>query len=119
MHLKELREIRGITQQQLADMLGIQRNTVSRYETGDREPDQATLVAIAKILNTSIDYLLTGDNLETYGSADFGTDAADFGKRLFAAHGDIAPEDFSQDDIDDVVMFLQLKKMKKVKKDDD
>lgn len=61
MYLKEIREAKGLTQQQLADMLGIRRNTVSRYETSEREPDQATLISLARILETTVDQLLTGE----------------------------------------------------------
>lgn len=34
------------------------QNTISRYETGEREADYATLIAIADYFNVSIDYLL-------------------------------------------------------------
>jgi len=36
----------GITQQQLADMIGTQRHTISRWETGENRPRGATLKAL-------------------------------------------------------------------------
>lgn len=38
--------------------LSINQNSVSRYETGEREADYATLIAIADYFHVSIDYLL-------------------------------------------------------------
>lgn len=56
--LKELREKRGISQLKLAMDLGLTQNSVSRYESGMREADYKTLVALADYFNVSIDYLL-------------------------------------------------------------
>jgi transcriptional regulator with XRE-family HTH domain len=58
MRLKELRKSRGISQQRLAIELNTTQNTISRYETGEREADYATLIAIADYFDVSIDYLL-------------------------------------------------------------
>ena len=58
MRLKELRKSRGISQQRLAIELNTTQNTISRYETGEREADYATLIAIADYFNVSIDYFL-------------------------------------------------------------
>lgn len=56
--LKELREKRGISQLKLAIDLGLTQNSVSRYESGIREADYKTLIALADYFNVSIDYLL-------------------------------------------------------------
>lgn len=56
--LKKLREKRGWTQQDLADHLNISRNTVAGYESKGKIPREDTLVTIAKLFNTSTDYLL-------------------------------------------------------------
>jgi transcriptional regulator with XRE-family HTH domain len=45
----------------LADYLKVNRNAISRYESGDREPDIDTLVKIANYFKVSIDYLVTGE----------------------------------------------------------
>ncbi|MBR6610577.1 MAG: helix-turn-helix transcriptional regulator [Oscillospiraceae bacterium] len=58
MRLKELRESRGISQLKLAMDLSMNQNTISRYETGVREADYATLIKLADYFNVSIDYLL-------------------------------------------------------------
>lgn len=58
MRLKELRKARRITQLKLAMDLNMSQNTVSRYESGDREPGLAELIQIADYFDVSIDYLL-------------------------------------------------------------
>ena len=56
--LKELRTNRKISQVKLAMDLNLSQNSISRYETGEREADYDTLVAIADYFNISVDYLL-------------------------------------------------------------
>lgn len=58
MRLKELRKSRGISQVRLAMELSTSQNTISRYETGEREPGIAELIAIADYFDVSLDYLL-------------------------------------------------------------
>ena len=56
--LKELRKERHISQFKLAMDLGMNQNSISRYETGEHEADYKTLIAIADYFDVSIDYLL-------------------------------------------------------------
>ena len=58
MRLKEVRRSRGISQLKLAIDLNTNQNTISRYETGEREPGIAELISLADYFNVSIDYLL-------------------------------------------------------------
>lgn len=53
--IKFYREINGITQQSLADFLGISRTTLSHYESGDRLPNIFIIWKIADYFNISID----------------------------------------------------------------
>ena len=62
MRLKELRKKRGISQLKLAMDLSMNQNSISRYETGEREADYATLIKFADYFNVSIDYLLERTN---------------------------------------------------------
>lgn len=55
--LKELREKRKISQTRLAIELNMSQNSISRYESGVREADYKTLLAIADYFNVSLDYL--------------------------------------------------------------
>lgn len=56
--IREAREAAGMTQSELAALLGINNVTLSGYETGKHDPKSATLVQIAKICNTTTDFLL-------------------------------------------------------------
>ena len=58
MRLKEIRKAKGISQLKLAMELNTNQNTISRYETGEREPGLTELIKIADYFNVSIDYLL-------------------------------------------------------------
>ena len=58
LRLKELRKKRHISQVKLAMDLNINQNSISRYETGEREADYKSLIAFADYFNVSIDYLL-------------------------------------------------------------
>jgi len=54
--LKGLREKRGLSQKELAELTGITQATVSRYESGKREPKWADVQRLAKSLNVSCTY---------------------------------------------------------------
>ena len=56
--LQDLRKENGMTQRELGDRLGYSNQTVSFWESGRREPDLDALVAIAKVFDVSVDYLL-------------------------------------------------------------
>ena len=58
MRLKDLRKQTRISQLKLSIDLNMNQNSISRYETGEREADYATLIKIADYFGVSIDYLL-------------------------------------------------------------
>ena len=58
MRLKLLRKQKKISQLKLAMDLGMNQNSISRYENLEREADYATLIRFADYFNVSIDYLL-------------------------------------------------------------
>ncbi|MDE6505486.1 MAG: helix-turn-helix domain-containing protein [Clostridia bacterium] len=58
MRLKFLREQRNLSQLKLALDLNMNQNSISRYETGTRQADYATLIKFADYFNVSVDYLL-------------------------------------------------------------
>ena len=56
--LKELRKKKGLSQLRLATDLNTTQNTISRYETGEREPGIDEMIKIADYFNVSVDYLI-------------------------------------------------------------
>lgn len=62
MRLREIRKAKGISQLKMAMDLNTNQNTISRYETGKREPGIYELIKIADYLDVSIDFLLGRTN---------------------------------------------------------
>ena len=56
--IKSLRKELGLTQQQLADKIGVHNNNLSKWELGQSRPDISSLVLIAKALGVTVDSLL-------------------------------------------------------------
>lgn len=61
MNIETLRVSKNMTQEQLAEQLGIARSTVAMWESGEAMPRSDKLPELAKILNCSIDELF-GEN---------------------------------------------------------
>lgn len=55
---RKIREQSGLTQQQMADKLGVSRSAIGMYENGEREPNFETLELIADTFNVDMNYLL-------------------------------------------------------------
>lgn len=66
MRLKYLRKKRGISQLKLAMDLSMNQNSISRYESGAREADYATLIRLADYFDVSVDYLLERTDNPTF-----------------------------------------------------
>ena len=58
--LKAIRKRKGITQEALGALTGIEPNTLSRYERGTLSPSAKAVMRIAEALNVSVDELLNG-----------------------------------------------------------
>lgn len=58
--LVELRRARCLSQEDLADQLGVSRQAVSKWERGESSPDTDNLIALAGIYDVSLDALLLG-----------------------------------------------------------
>lgn len=59
--LKELRNEKGLTQEQLAEKLNVSNRSVSRWETGSTLPDISLLIALADYYEVDIKELLEGE----------------------------------------------------------
>ena len=58
--IKKLRKEKNLTQKQLADMLGVTYQVVSKWERGLNIPDISTLKEISRIFNVDMDTMITG-----------------------------------------------------------
>lgn len=61
--IKKLRIQKGLTQQQLAEVLHISTSSVGMWEQGRREPDATMLIQIADFYGVTVDYLLGREKL--------------------------------------------------------
>jgi transcriptional regulator with XRE-family HTH domain len=108
--IKEAREAAGLSQAQLAEYLGINATTLSGYETGRHDPKSDTLIMIAKVCCTTVDYLLdhepaVNERLSTaalniahkYDSLD------EWGKRAIDAIMDVESQRNSRRSIEDIL----------------
>lgn len=59
--LVELRKKNGLSQEELADKLGLSRQAVSKWERAESSPDTDNLICLAKLYNISLDDLLNTD----------------------------------------------------------
>ena len=59
-HLKALRKQKGVTQQEVASMLGVKQNTYSQYENDKREPDVISIIALSHYYKVSVETILAG-----------------------------------------------------------
>ena len=63
--LMDLRKKHGMSQEELADRLGVSRQAISRWELGSTLPDAPNLLKLSDLFGVSIDYLLRDDEDET------------------------------------------------------
>ena len=59
--LSEIRKSAGLTQQQLADFIGVKRTTLSMWEIGENTPPTKYLLSLAEALGCTVEDLLKSD----------------------------------------------------------
>lgn len=59
--LRELRKWAGKTQEQVAEVVGVEPGTISRIERGVKGPSIETLLMLSHVYGVSTDYILKGD----------------------------------------------------------
>ena len=131
--LKELRKVHNYTQDYVAEVLGVVRQTYSHYETGKRTPDAEALYKLAGLYNISIDDLLhlkneysrkyhTGAPAPTDTSSDL-SEFLDFfndpaNKKKYIFHSNLEKEllfyfdKISEEDKKEIIEFTKIKARK-------
>ena len=80
--LKSLRQEKGLTQKEVAKLIGTTDVSIGRYEMDARVPKADILNSLAKLYDVEIDYLLTGKQTKEYESALNNRDKKDIEKDL-------------------------------------
>lgn len=62
--LKKYRKLSGLSQEKMAEKIGVSRQAVTKWETGTGIPDISNMIAIAKLFQISLDELMAGKNSE-------------------------------------------------------
>lgn len=99
--LKMLRNEKNMSQQELADALGISKSSINMYERGERQPNFETLETIADYFNVDIDYLLGRTNKTT----------KIIKPTIIAAHFD--GDEYTEDELDEIKAFAEFVKSKR------
>ncbi len=104
--LQELRKDKGLSQDDIAKILGVSHYTVSSYECNRSDPDDKSKIKLAKLFDVSIDYLIgLIDEPFSYNRS----------KNIIST-----PKNFDKDDIEKIksyIEFLEFKKLLKNTKD--
>ncbi len=58
--LRELRKKAGYSQEQVAEMLGLSRQAISKWESGQGKPEIGSVIKLTEIYDVSADYILLG-----------------------------------------------------------
>lgn len=85
-YLKELRLKKGVSQQAIANYLGVTNQAYSNYENGKRQADYETQLKLAEYFNVPLDYLFRGN---VY---DIPIDDSDVKVALFGGGGEVTDE---------------------------
>ena len=99
--LKLLRNEKNMSQQELADALGISKSSINMYERGERQPNFETLETIADYFNVDIDFLLGRTNKTTKV----------INPTTIAAHFD--GDDYTEEEMNEILKFAEFVKAKR------
>jgi len=77
--LYQLRKSAGISQEELADVIGVSRQAVQKWESGASRPDMDNLIAISRYFHVTLDYLIAGVEAPETSRPDTGGPPADAG----------------------------------------
>lgn len=85
LRIKQVRESKHLSQTDLANMLGVSQQSISKYENGTREAGYDILIKMSEIFNVSINYLLGCTNTKNdKGNSD--TDLSSDEKEIIDAY---------------------------------
>jgi transcriptional regulator with XRE-family HTH domain len=101
--LLELRKEKKLSQEGLSKILNVGQTTISSWERGEKEPDNATLIRLAEYFGVTTDYLLGLEN-EPPGDA-------------FALSSDVDYDDLPPEALEEIKQFKEFVKSKYKKKD--
>ena len=85
--LRALRKARGLTQQELGELLGITASAVGMYEQGRRAPDHHTLAELCRLFQVPADYFLLEESPPEKGPTELAQMLEEFRQKLMRQEG--------------------------------
>ena len=108
-NLKKLREIAGMTQEELAKRAKLSKSTISMYERGERFPDEATLELFADIFNVDMNTLMGKQEGSTYYlDPETAIIAQQIKNRPSLVRVGRLAKDFSEKDLENLVKYTEF-----------
>ena len=109
--LYELRKQKGLSQEELANRLDVTRQTISKWELGDSNPDMDKLVQLGELFEISLDELVLGkvpvtSKLDELGAKVMTTENKQKAKKGLKIVGIIAGTVLTIDAVSMIVYFL-------------
>ena len=102
-----LRKSQGLSQEELADRIGVSRQAVSRWELGSTMPDAPNLVKLADLFEVTTDYLLGQSEEREPGAKSRGVSDEEIKFALFGGDGEIT--DAMYDEVKQFAAFVKLR----------
>ena len=109
--LKELRLTKKMSQQILADLIGVSRSTVAMWETSSSQPDNDCLLKLSDIFEVSTDYLLGRTDDPSQKTLDEQLEGVEF-----SIWGEV--HDLTDGEKQDVIKFIKFLKFTKSKREE-
>lgn len=113
-NLKAVREKKRVSQQDVADYLGITRQAYSHYEVGRRKPDYETLLKLAEFYGVSVLDLLEAEKAPTV-EGERNVSDEDIKFALFGGDGEIT--DAMMDEVRSFAAYVKQREEQKKKKE--
>lgn len=116
--IKNLRNKRNLTQEQLGKYLNVGKSTISQYENNINTPDITTLIKIANYFNTSVEYLLGNTDDPRPLKEIIKNPGSPLDKLLKEYNIDFYNlKEFNEEDMKDIIKYIQFVASKKKNND--
>ena len=70
-YISRLRKQEGLTQEELAEKIGVNSKTISKWETGINVPDTVLLFELSRVFKVNVQDILNGEKIDTSDKSDF------------------------------------------------
>lgn len=116
LRLKELRLNKGLSQQKVADFLGVSQQAYANYESGKRKPEYDLIVKLSNFFGTTTDYLLGNTDIKKAPSTKDEGQISDEDLKIALFHGASDVTDEMWEEAKEYARFIYEREQKKREK---